>query len=172
MAVAALITWLITALGGFWMLSVWITRGGMSQQRTGTSRFPAPVILGHFLLAAAGLVLWIAYVAVRSRPLAWTAFAVLLPVAALGFVMLLRWLPGWRASRAVGAGAVPRGAPAGHGGHARPAAGRVATEAGRITTEAGDDAAERHLPVPVILAHGLFAVVTLTLVLLTAAGVH
>ncbi len=31
--------------------------------------------------------------------------------------------------------------------------------------------AERHLPVPVIIGHGVFAVVTLLLVLLTAAGV-
>jgi hypothetical protein len=38
MAVAALVTWLVTALGGFWMLGIWLTRGGMSQQRTGTSR--------------------------------------------------------------------------------------------------------------------------------------
>ena len=80
MAVAALVTWLVTALGGFWMLSIWIARGGMSQQRTGTSRFPAPVILGHFLLAATGLVLWIAFVALHTRALAWTAFVVLLPV--------------------------------------------------------------------------------------------
>ena len=31
--------------------------------------------------------------------------------------------------------------------------------------------AEQHLPVPVIIGHGVFAVVTLLLVLLTAAGV-
>jgi hypothetical protein len=54
MAVAALVTWLITALGGLWMLGIWITRGGMSQQRAGVSRFPVPVIFGHFSLAAAG----------------------------------------------------------------------------------------------------------------------
>jgi hypothetical protein len=169
MAVAALVTWLITALGGFWMLGIWLSRGGMSQQRTGTSRFPAPVILGHFLLAAAGLVLWIAFVALHTRVLGWTAFAVLLPVAVLGFVMLVRWLPGWRASRAVAAGVGLRGAHAGRGGHGRPAAGRLTTD----TTETTDDgAAERHLPVPVILAHGLFAVTTLVLVLLTAARGH
>ena len=99
MAVAALIAWLVTAAGGFWMLGIWISRGGMRQQSAGPSRFPAPVILGHFLLAAAGLVIWISYVAVHAKALAWTAFVVLLPVAALGFVMLLRWLPTWRASR-------------------------------------------------------------------------
>jgi hypothetical protein len=156
MAVAALISWLVTALGGFWMLGIWLSRGGMSQQRTGASRFPAPVILGHFLLAAAGLVLWIAFVVVHTKALAWAAFVVLLPVAVLGFVMLLRWLPGWQASRAVAVGA------ARHGGQASTA------------TSPADAAApaERHLPVPVILGHGLFAVITLVLVLLAAAGGH
>ena len=162
MAVAALVTWLVTALGGFWMLGIWLSRGGMSQQRTGTTRFPAPVILGHFLLAAAGLVLWIAFVVLHTKALAWTAFVVLLPVAVLGFVMLLRWLPGWQASRAVAVGAARHG---GHGGYDGPAgaAGGPADAAA---------AAERHLPVPVILGHGLFAVITLVLVLLTAVRGH
>jgi hypothetical protein len=104
MPIAALVTWLITAGGGFIMLGGWISHGGLSQQRSGTSRFPAPVIFGHFGLAAAGLVLWIAFVALHTRALGWIAFAALLPVAALGFVMLLRWLPGWQASRGGGAG--------------------------------------------------------------------
>ena len=68
----------------------------------------------------------------------------LLPVEARGLVMLLRWLPGWQAGRGGGAGG--------------------AAAAG------GTVAAERHLPVPVIVAHGLLAVVTLVLALLAAAG--
>ena len=153
MAIAALIAWLITALGGFWMLGIWITKGGMSQQRSGASRFPVPVIFGHFLLAAAGLVIWIVYVALHTKALAWTAFGILLPVAALGFVMLLRWLPTWRAGRVLAAAGGP--GTASIGGTAGVAAGHPA---------------ERHLPVPVIIGHGAFAVVTLLLVLLTAAG--
>ena len=54
MSIAALVTWLITACGGFIMLGGWISHGGLSQQRSGTSRFPAPVIFGHFGLATAG----------------------------------------------------------------------------------------------------------------------
>ena len=50
MNVAALIAWLVTALGGFYLLGTWLARGGVR----GPSRFPAPVIFGHFLLAAAG----------------------------------------------------------------------------------------------------------------------
>jgi hypothetical protein len=114
----------------------------------------------HPLLVAvpigAWLVLWIAFVVLHTKALAWAAFVVLLPVAVLGFVMLLRWLPAWQASRAMAVGA-PR-----HGG-----------QAGTATSPADAAApAERHLPVPAILGHGLFAVITLVLVLLAAAGGH
>ncbi|WP_211244050.1 hypothetical protein [Actinospica robiniae] len=57
MKVAALITWLITALGGFYLLGTWIARGAL--RSPGASRLPRPVIFGHFLLAATGLVVWI-----------------------------------------------------------------------------------------------------------------
>ncbi|MFF4338805.1 hypothetical protein ACFY00_02560 [Kitasatospora sp. NPDC001540] len=143
MHIAALVTWVLTALGGFYLLGTWLARGGVKQQRTGTSRLPVPVLFGHFALAAAGLVVWIAYLATDGRALAWTAFGLLVPVALLGFVMLLRWLPVHRA-RAAAAAAAP----------------------------AGDDVpAERHFPVAVVLGHGLLAVVTVVLVLLSALGI-
>ncbi|MFI6520941.1 hypothetical protein ACIBF1_35675 [Spirillospora sp. NPDC050679] len=139
MDIAALLTWLATAAGGFFMLGKWIAAGGVRQQRDGTSRLPAPVVFGHFLLAAAGLVVWIVYLLAGSGALAWTAFGLLLPVALLGLVMLLRWIPVHRAAR-TGAGGGP--APA-----------------------------ERAFPVPVVAGHGVFAVATVVLVLLTALGV-
>ncbi|MEV5273328.1 hypothetical protein ACF060_32600 [Streptomyces werraensis] len=148
MDIAALITWVITALGGFYMLGTWIQRGGIRQQQSGTSRLPAPVIFGHFALAAIGLVVWIIYVVADKSALAWTSFGLLLPVALLGFVMLARWIPVHRDRAAAGA---PTAAAAPGTGGAVPA--------------------ERHFPVSVVLAHGLFAVVTLVLVLLTALGV-
>jgi hypothetical protein len=57
MEVAALVTWVITALGGFVLLGTWLSRGGMRARDAGASRFPPGLILGHFLLAATGLVL-------------------------------------------------------------------------------------------------------------------
>lgn len=95
MPVAALTTWLLTAVGGFYLLGTWLAKGGPRQQQT---RFPAPVIFGHFLLAAAGLVVWIIYVITDSEALTWTAFIILLPVALLGFTMLARWIPVYRAA--------------------------------------------------------------------------
>ncbi|TYB46433.1 hypothetical protein [Actinomadura chibensis] len=131
MNIAALATWLVTALGGFFMLGTWISRGGA--RGDGASRLPVPVIFGHFALAATGLVVWIVYVVTDTAALAWTAFGLLLPVALLGFVMFARWL-GSRVPD-VGETAVP---------------------------------AERGFPIPVVMGHGLFAVATLVLVLITA----
>jgi hypothetical protein len=141
MAIAALITWLLTAVGGFVMLGTWIAKGGLREPRT--SHLPPAVVLGHFALAAAGLVVWIVYLFVDSHVLAWVALVLLVPVALLGFVMLFRWIPVYRA-RAVAAG-------------------------GPGTTGAADQApAERSFPVAIVGGHGLFAVATVVLVLLTA----
>lgn len=141
MGIAALIAWLLTAAGGFYLLATWLSRGGARQQE-GNSRFPVPVILGHFLLAAAGLVVWIVYLVAASAALAWTAFVILLPVALLGFVMLARWIPVYR-SRAVAVSSGPG-------------------------TPASAEPAEQRFPLPVVFGHGLLAVVTLVLVLITA----
>jgi hypothetical protein len=162
MSIAALITWLLTAAGGFYLLGTWLARGGIRQQQTRTTRFPAPVIFGHFLLAAAGLVVWIIYLAADKRALAWAAFIILLPVALLGFTMFARWIGIYRTS------SIPS-APSG------PALGRPEVSAAPTVTASPitevSVPAERHLPVPVVLAHGALAATTLVLVLLTAIGV-
>ena len=98
MAIAALITWLVTAAGGFVMLGTWIARGG--HRPDSGSRLAPGLVFGHFALAVVGLVLWIVYLAVHTKALAWTAFVVLLPVALLGFTMLARWIPARRAETA------------------------------------------------------------------------
>jgi hypothetical protein len=145
MDVAALITWLATALGGLVLLGTWLTRGGVRQAQTGTSRFPPGLIFGHFLLAAVGLVLWIVFLASdESSGLAWTAFVILVVVALLGFAMFARWL-----------------------------AGRRATVAGAQPSAVGDSTApaEQHFPVPVVVVHGLVGAVTLVLVLIAALSI-
>jgi hypothetical protein len=88
---AALIAWLATAGGGFVLLSIWLARGGMRQGREPGTRIRPPLILGHFLLAAAGLVIWIVYLASDSDALAWVAFVILAVVAVLGWTMFAIW---------------------------------------------------------------------------------
>jgi hypothetical protein len=139
---AALISWIVTAGGGFVLLAIWWSRGGM-RQREGRQIRP-PLILTHFGLAATGLVLWIIYVANDSDALAWLAFAILLAVALLGFTMFAIW---WQRRQAA-TGPVP-----------------VAEEG------SGGQPAEQHFPVPVVALHGLLAVTTVILVLLSALGV-
>jgi hypothetical protein len=143
MGIAALVTWLLTAAGGFYMLSKWIGNGGLRQPQT--SHFPPPVIFGHFGLAVTGLVLWIIYLITDSEALAWIAFVLLLPVALLGFVMLARWIPTFRAGTGT--------------------SGRGPTRTGDLSVPEG------HFPVGAVGGHGLFAVITLVLVFLTAIGV-
>ncbi|MFF6997306.1 hypothetical protein ACFY93_20435 [Streptomyces sp. NPDC008313] len=157
MDIAALITWVITALGGFYLLGTWLAKGGA---RGGNSHLPVPVIFGHFALAAIGLVVWIVYVIADKDALAWTAFALLVPVALLGFVMLARWIPVYR-GRATASTAPSTTASA------------SASAPGSTSVSAGGQAAlaERHFPLAVVGAHGLFAVVTVVLVLLTALGI-
>jgi len=87
---AALVTWVITAGGGFVLLAIWLKNGGMAQRESGRIR-PA-IILTHFALAATGLVLWIVYIASDKSAIAWIAFALLLVVALIGFTMLGIWL--------------------------------------------------------------------------------
>src|SRR5262245_32109050 len=88
---AALIAWLLTAGLGFVMLAIWLARGGMRPQDPSGGRIRPPLILSHFLLAAAGLVLWIVYVAADKDVLAWISLAVLAVVAILGGAMFSVW---------------------------------------------------------------------------------
>ena len=99
MAWAALISWIVTAGGGFVLLALWVRNGGMRQTEPGR-RIRPPLILSHFGLAATGLVLWIIYVATDSDALAWIAFAILLAVALLGWTMFAIW---WQRRQAGGA---------------------------------------------------------------------
>jgi hypothetical protein len=145
---AALIVWVITALGGFGLLAIWLQRGGIRQADQPGRRIRPPLIFTHLALAAGGLVVWIIYLASSTRALAWIAFAVLLVVASLGFGMLALWLQRRRAAPAV----------AGGGGTAT-----VGLE--------GSVPAEQHFPVPIVAVHGLVAATTLVLVLLAALKV-
>ncbi len=139
---AALIAWLITAGGGFVLLSIWLARGGMQQAQGAGNRIRPPLILSHFVLAAGGLVVWIIFLISDSDALAWIAFAILAVVAVLGFTMFAIWLRRRQARTGGGAEIATPGVPA-----------------------------EQHFPVAVVGLHGLLAVTTVVLVLLAALDV-
>jgi hypothetical protein len=152
MSVVALVTWVVTAGLGFFMLATWARAGGVRAGAAATtaggetaaptaaptghpasSRFPPPLVFGHFLLAATGLVIWIIYLVVDSTALAWVAFVILVVAAAGGDILFLRWY--------------------------------------KDRNESGAQLAEQTIPQAVVYLHGLFAVVTLVLVFLVAVGV-
>jgi hypothetical protein len=145
---AALIVWVITALGGFGLLAIWLQRGGIQQSDQPGRRIRPPLIFTHLALAAGGLVVWIIYLASHTRALAWVAFGMLLVVASLGFGMLALWLQRRQAAPAV--------------------AGAGAGVTGGLE---GSTPAEQHFPVPIVIVHGLVAATTLVLVLLAALKV-
>jgi hypothetical protein len=147
MSIAALITWIITAGFGFFMLLRWATRGGLRRVPGAETHLPPVRVFSHFGLAAAGLVVWIIYLVTRSTLLAWIAFADLVLVAIIGLVMVRQWAKDGRAAMA-------------------------ATTAGAVRSDAsGVDLAEQHIPRPPVVLHGIFAVSTVILVLLTALGI-
>jgi hypothetical protein len=139
---AALGAWLLTAGSGSYMLGAWISRSGIGRLLTGGPRLQPAVISGHFALAAAGLLVWIAYLATDEAALAWTAVGLLPLVAGLGMALLALGSSGERRGPVAAAG--PRAAP---GAPAR-----------------------RRGPILVVIGHGLLAAGTVLLVLLAALG--
>ena len=137
MNAVALVTWMATVLVGLVLLVIWLMEYDRDFQSVAATRLPPPVISAHALLGVGGLTIWGFYVATDDDPLAWTSVADLGVVALLGLVMAARWVGVYRAYAAPGsATASPTAVPP-----------------------------ERHFPRPVIVLHGLFAVVTITLVL-------
>jgi hypothetical protein len=149
MSTAALITWVITAGFGFFMLIRWATRGGMRRAEGKGTHLPPYRVFTHFGLAAAGLVLWIVYLLTDNTLLAWIALVDLVVVASIGLVMVMQWAKDGRAAMA-----------------------EAATTGGPFRADAsGVDLAEQHIPRAPVVLHGIFAVSTVVLVLLSALGI-
>jgi hypothetical protein len=187
MDMAALVAWATTALGGAYLLLTWLIRGGMRQRKAGATRFPALLILGHFLLAASGLATWIIYMLTAIEVFAWAALGILVCVALLGFTMFLRWgsdpdladTAAHLATSSAGEGIASLGAPGRPVLTAPPLSSRTGgakplTKSGAATAEEPAEPerpAESHFPIAVVAAHGGFAVSTLILVLLAVLRV-
>jgi hypothetical protein len=158
MRFVALIVWFITALWGLYMLAVWLIENDATRQGTAASRLPVPVILAHVTFAVTGLGVWVAYLLVDRPALAWTAVGILVAIALLGLSMFARWIPVYRMAGdevSVPVGATVPGVPGAAPG----------------MPSLREQPAEGSFPLLIVLAHGVFAVSTVVLVVLTALGV-
>jgi hypothetical protein len=161
MPLAALIAWVMTAAGGLYLLTIWLIEYDRDFQSTAATRLPVPVISAHALLAITGLFLWAIYLLTDAAQLTWAVAVILAVVAILGLTMAVRWIGVYRAYGAQTrhariSVAVPAGV--GAGGYGAGPGGRVAAPP------------ERHFPVPIVVLHGLFAVATIVLVVLSTFG--
>jgi hypothetical protein len=160
MSLFALASWILTAGGGLYLLSIWLIEYDKDLQAVAATRLPPPVLAAHVTLAGGSLLLWIYYLFYDDDGVAWISAIGLSVAAVLGLVMAFRWISVYRAKRdSIRLERIARVWQ--HRGVAvldRPA-----------QVVAGPP--ERNFPLPVVIAHGTFAAATLTLVLLTAFGV-
>lgn len=168
MSELALLTWVVTALGGLFLLAIWLIEYDPDFQRAAATRLPVPVISGHAMLAIGGLATWVTYLITDNDQFAWATLVILAVVVTLGMTLATRWVAVYRST-------------------AKPALGRVeaptaAAGAGRaaVASRPGDGAdrrrdflvpPERHFPLAVVIGHGVFAFTTLALVLLTTLNI-
>ena len=141
-SLAALAAWIVTAAAGLYLLAGWLTRTRSGRRRFRAAGMPPSVIGGHAGLGVAGLGVWIAFMATAEPALGWIAVGTTFLVAGLGMATLLSAMPDPQRSGTVTAG----------------------TATASTTTPAARP------PVIVIALHGVFATITIMVVLLAAIG--
>lgn len=107
-----LVVWLLTAVGGFTLLGVWLQHGGMGSP--GVRRFAKPLPFLHALAAVVSLVLFLVYIFADVDGLKPVVLIGLLITAILGFTMFAKWLGRSRAVQARALGADAARAPEDH----------------------------------------------------------
>jgi hypothetical protein len=167
MDLIAAITWFITICLGLFLLAIWLVEYDRDAHGDAASRLPLPVLSGHALLAVIGAPVWLVYILTGERRLALLATLILAGVAVLGLTMMIRWLGVYRAYRgsAIPAAPVAAVAPVTTG-----TAFRRSSPAPALPPRTAIPP-ERNFPIAVVACHGLFAVVTVVLVLLSAFDV-
>jgi hypothetical protein len=93
MRTATLVSWLITASLGAFMLRTWLSRGGLRRERAKQGGLPPQLIFGHATAAVTGLLIWAAFLASGIRPLAWAAVGLLMAAIGLGLCTVTLWTP-------------------------------------------------------------------------------
>jgi manganese efflux pump family protein len=184
---ATLISWLVTASLGAFMLRTWLARGGLDRERAKKGGLPPPLIFGHATAALVGLIGWAAFVASGARPLAWAAVVLLMLAVGLGLCTVTLWTPypaskpGERRSLdrdeasvrdSLAAPAAPDAPPAAAAPDGAPPAFEVTDEMiARFLADPGPAAGPRPIrPNPAVLvpiAHGFAALATFTLAVMS-----
>jgi hypothetical protein len=182
MRFATLISWLLTASLGAFMLRTWLVRGGPRRERAQAGGLPPQLIAGHAGLALFGLAVWVAYLASGVRGLAWTAVGALMVTVGLGLCTVTLWTPypaRKPGERRASAGdestvAVPEPAAGAAGGGDSPEDQVTDEMIARLIDESGREYAAWHRParpnlaVLVPVAHGFAAVGTFVLAVMSA----
>ena len=137
MSTAALFAWLATVLVGLVLLIVWLMEYDREYQSAAETRLPVPVISAHALLGIGGLMAWAFYLIGDEEKLAWGTVADLGVVVLLGLIMAARWIGVYRAYSGPNSSSMVRVPP------------------------------ERHFPRSVVAIHGILAMSTLVLVVLS-----
>jgi len=195
-SVVSLITWICAAGCGLYLVSIWLIEYDKEFQTSARTRLPPAVLAAHVTCAAGGLVAWGVWFVWWTEKLVWAAAVALLLAAGLGTTMAIRWVSVYREYRAIRRGAAQQQAVSQFGatfrslgaaqeqamsqpgaafrpfGAAGQAAGRVPTarQVAMLDRPIPIGPPERNFPLPVVIAHGVFAVATLTMVLLILVG--
>ena len=93
MALATLVCWLLAGAAGIYMFTTWLASGGPGHQRSRRDGLPPAVILTHLSAGALGLVAWVSYLLSGQAWLAWTGVGLLMPGIGLGICTVTIWGP-------------------------------------------------------------------------------
>lgn len=195
LAIATLLCWAFTASLGALMLRSLISRDGLRRQLGVRDGLHPGVLVAHFSLALTGLVTWICYLVTAAEPVAWLAVGLLVPGIGMGITTVTLWTPYPHSPGADQPGQESPGP-----GPPVPAPPTEKVVRGRLTDEAlartlADEALTRKLIDDMIanlpaeaaqeakkpksssaglipIVHGLGAVVTFALAVVTAAGMR
>jgi hypothetical protein len=93
LGLATLLTWIFTASLGAYMLRSLARHGALRRQRSVRDGLSPRVLYGHFSLALSGLVVWAVFLGTGWGPLTWVAVALLTPAIGLGICTVTLWTP-------------------------------------------------------------------------------
>lgn len=154
LAALVLWAWASTALSGLALLGAWLLTPTVRNARTRSGRhrrLSPKLVFSHVGAAAFGLAVWCSFLLWGGPAAAWAGFALIIVTALIGLTMFVRWVPTYRHPEALTGGR--------HLALPAPTRGRH---------RAGPQRPERlNLPFALVLGHGVLAVGTLALMVVT-----